>query len=684
MLTERGLKILQILIESDTPVYISYLADTFQLTERSIRYDIKHINEILLSSHLPKIRKTNKGSFELVNKSEIKKFVESLDSVLYSNEARRNFMLHSIALNCKINLSSMSKRLEISRSTIKNDVEIIKDLLSDFNLVLTHNDRSGLTLEGKEKDIRHFQFSVLLAHFTSDDSENLLTAPVINNYLNPINMTLVENYISMVEQQMQTILSEESYLHFKTYLIISIKRILQGHSLTNQNLFEKQSYMPEYKSIQGSLHIIEIAYAIHYNKAEVVELMNLFNSSSPYNFPNKPYMNWFEVETFITEFIRHFSQLYDFDLTHDRELKKDLIILIKPIWFNKLHSFSRHELELSHLNPTQKTMYTYIEKVLAQLPQSQFIQLDNQAKLDMTLTFITAIERNKYKSHHTKNVIVICAHGYGSSKLLTLQLKQKFNVNIVKILPLHQLKRFKAYSTIDTVITTTPIDSVPDKTTVVLVHPILNEQDLLALKKNGFTEINQSILLSEILATLNPDTDEETKKNISNLLKNRLGDLLIDDLTPKKQNLLSLLPSQTIQTRVHAESWEEAIALAGNILVDNHTAKKTYIQSMIEAFRLYGSYMIIKENIAIPHAKNENNIFQTGMSLIILDQGVATPFNKTIQIILAFSSYDETEHLDALYEFSNLIQNIDFIELALSAQTPAEIHTLIKTYSQTN
>ncbi len=73
--------------------------------------------------------------------------------------------------------------LEISRSTIKNDVEIIKELLSDFNLSLTHNDRSGLTLEGQEKDIRYFQFSLLLSHFTSADSENLLIAPVITNIL---------------------------------------------------------------------------------------------------------------------------------------------------------------------------------------------------------------------------------------------------------------------------------------------------------------------------------------------------------------------------------------------------------------------------------------------------------------------------------------------------------------------
>jgi transcriptional antiterminator len=680
MLTERGLKILQILIESDTPVYISHLADTFKLTERSIRYDIKHINEVLLSNHLPKIRKTNKGTFELISTSEIKKYVESLDSVLYSNEARRNFMLHFIALNCKINLSSMSKMLEISRSTIKNDLEIIKELLNDFNLILTHNDRSGLTLEGEEKDIRHFQFSILLAHFTSDDSENLLTTPVIESYLNSINITLVENYISLVEQQTKTILSEESYLHFKTYLVISIKRIMQGLTLNDEEISESLSSMPEYKSIQGSLHIIEIGYDIHYNKAEVVELMNLFNSSSPYSFPNKPYLNWFEVETFITEFIQRFSQLYDVDLTHDRELKKDLIILIKPIWFNKMQAFSRHELELTHLNIDQQKMYNYIEKVLAQLPQSQFIQLDNQSKLDITLTFITAIERNKYKSHHVKNVIVICAHGYGSSKLLTLQLKQKFNVNIVKILPLHQLKRFKAYSTIDTVITTTPIDQLAKEMRVILVNPILNEQDLLTLKKNGFTEINQTVLLSEILTVLNPDMDHDTKENISDLLKKRLGNLLIDDLAEKKHNLSSLLPLVNIQTNVHVESWEDAIALAGSILVDTHCTKSTYIKELIEAFRLYGSYMIIKENIAIPHAKNENNIFKTGMSLIILDKSVITPFNKTIQVILAFSSFDETEHLDALYEFSNLIQNEEFINLLLTAKESSEVYALIHTH----
>ncbi len=43
---------------------------------------------------------------------------------------------------------------------------------------------------------------------------------------------------------------------------------------------------------------------------------------------------------------------------------------------------------------------------------------------------------------------------------------------------------------------------------------------------------------------------------------------------------------------------------------------------MLYSFENYGSYMIIDDDIAIPHAKNEGTVRKTGITLLILKKPV--------------------------------------------------------------
>ncbi|PWG67666.1 PTS sugar transporter subunit IIA, partial [Enterobacter mori] len=63
---------------------------------------------------------------------------------------------------------------------------------------------------------------------------------------------------------------------------------------------------------------------------------------------------------------------------------------------------------------------------------------------------------------------------------------------------------------------------------------------------------------------------------------------------------------------------EVAIRLAAEPLLTQQYIDANYIDSMIKSFD--ETYMVIHQNIAIPHAENEQNVNRTAMSMLVLEE----------------------------------------------------------------
>ena len=110
-----------------------------------------------------------------------------------------------------------------------------------------------------------------------------------------------------------------------------------------------------------------------------------------------------------------------------------------------------------------------------------------------------------------------------------------------------------------------------------------------------------------------------------------------------------------------SNDWKEAILEIGEMLLDDGSCDKTYIDSMIKKIEEYGSYMVTNKKIAIPHSKNDNNVFKTAMGLLTLENEVIFPENLPVKTILVFTSIDGEEHLEALADFMDLANNHNFL-----------------------
>lgn len=136
--------------------------------------------------------------------------------------------------------------------------------------------------------------------------------------------------------------------------------------------------------------------------------------------------------------------------------------------------------------------------------------------------------------------------------------------------------------------------------------------------------------------------------------------MLLDDTSRDILSLSELLKNNII-LQSDAKDWKEAIQEIGELLVDEGACDKTYIDNMIKKIEEYGSYMVTNKKIAIPHSRNDNNVFKTAMGLLILEEEVFFPGNLPVKTILIFSSLDGEEHLEALADFMDLTNNHNFL-----------------------
>lgn len=141
------------------------------------------------------------------------------------------------------------------------------------------------------------------------------------------------------------------------------------------------------------------------------------------------------------------------------------------------------------------------------------------------------------------------------------------------------------------------------------------------------------------------------------------------------------LDEKLIRLNQTVKSKEEAIKLAGKLLVDNNNVQPQYIDSMLERNRDVSVYM--GNFIAIPHGTKEGSqyINATGISIIQLPWGVdfsTDPADEKLVTVVFGIAGLNGEHLQLLSQIALFCSNIQNVEKLADAQTKAEIIKLLK------
>jgi ascorbate PTS system EIIA or EIIAB component len=123
----------------------------------------------------------------------------------------------------------------------------------------------------------------------------------------------------------------------------------------------------------------------------------------------------------------------------------------------------------------------------------------------------------------------------------------------------------------------------------------------------------------------------------------------------------------------------EAIELAGELLVASGKANKSYVDSMLEVVEKFGPYIVIAPGIALAHGKPSDDVLETGLSLLVLENAIEFQHsqNDPVQLVFGLAATDHESHIELMSELAQFLSDQDSVNSLLTCSDSEQIRSLL-------
>lgn len=137
--------------------------------------------------------------------------------------------------------------------------------------------------------------------------------------------------------------------------------------------------------------------------------------------------------------------------------------------------------------------------------------------------------------------------------------------------------------------------------------------------------------------------------------------------------------NQSIRLGLTAHSWQEAIELSVQPLIESGAVTREYYDAIIASTEEYGPYYILMPGMAMPHAQAGVGVNRDAFSLITLTEPVVFSDGKEVSVLLVLAATSAAIHTSvaipqiiALFELDNSIQRL------VACQSPEEVLAMVE------
>ncbi|WP_329886717.1 BglG family transcription antiterminator [Pseudoramibacter faecis] len=668
------------------------LAETFAVSERTIRNDIKTINDLLDENHLSPV-KIKKGQIELSNNfSEIIPFLSPKDYYSYklSKDERKMIaaamLIHSAGF---ITLAQIADQLFASRATIISDLDDIKAMIHDNGLEVTSHPNKGLLVEGAESVKRQCLFKLGEYEF-SEAVTGQRVSPMIQ--LQAGDAITIRKILNEQCKASRLFLSDNSFMRIQKYLGIMISRNLQGEYIEPQHHGNE-----DFETFARDI-LRNIAQYCHIRTTED-EAHFLSDLLGRCRYVHKADFNTEDVRIQIItrEFIHSLSEVLEVPLENDYDFFENLSNHLQSMYASDSSQFPENA-DLETIAANHRDVEEAVLDCLDILKNFNPRQLTRGEITYIIVHVCAALERKKNREI-AFHVILVCHAGIGTSQLLLEKLKKHFNFQIVDIVSAHEAQDL-GQNRADFVISTVPLPHCP--LDYVVVSPLFTDEDYLRVGNKIDTLRNSRNLpsriesqtvtakgvLEEIRPVLYDHLDQDTAHRLMRDIRRRVRSYFDQVKRPEEDivapYLHQLLPKDHIQLDVEASDWRDAIQKSAVPLVKNGYIEPRYIDAMIANVEENGPYIVVSKGFAVPHEGLEMGSVRVGMNLIRLKTPV--PFGADeldpVEFVCTMSAVDHKTHLKAFFNLVNMLGDDRFHQALFEAKTPAAVNRIIEQYER--
>lgn len=672
ILNEREIKILEKFYnKSELSIY--ELAKEFNVSERMIRYNIDRINDVLSFIRISPIKKSSKGTIILNIEGKENKILEIIKKLEPLDKNKKITIIQWLILFSKekITITYLTKYFDLSRGTIINYLNELKKRL-EVKGIKIEND-NGLYLKGDRENLENYRFNILFDDikyiYKEDDNEiSVKLNEIIFQNIDKNTFKSIKQFIDEIISDFKLSVNDINYrILFTRFLIIFIEK-----SKSTKEYVIKES---DKKYVLNKLRLLNLTSKVTEQMLEqIIDLVAWIKQSD--NYQEKDVNIGVVVKNIISQVEAKINK----NITKDKLLFEFLLQHVNAL-INRIDNGYMLDVQTLDESYKKKDAFFYIIKdSMGLLNNVLNKKIDDDEIHLLKIHFLASIERINRLELKPVEVAVITSFGSGSNKILVDNIQNRFYIKVSYVGSIYNFnKALKNNLNIKYILTTVKLDEKEYEDKIIVnISPVITEKERQTLLKLGFKSNINKILLSNIVDIVRRSSEKlDYEKFISELLNN-FGDKIVNDIEILDE-YENILKEENIIFNYDAKDIYDALE-KGCSLLEGEFTDKSYTKDILSIYEKNNSHIIRYNGLILPHTKNNNNVHNTGVSIISLKEPVnIKETGEMIDTVVSFSIKDEKKSLDIISNLINMVFKSEFKEI-LNEKNKYKIVEYLKNY----
>ena len=591
-----------------------------------------------------------------------------------------------------LKLSDIAGTMEIPKADVRKDLEIMSEELKKDGIKLIYENYKGYKLTGNKGNLLVKRLEIIEDiirelketgdFFNSGDSGTWHREEYFYGYIKYENLEITRDFLELIGKELGLEIDEENYNRVFSYILmlINFEELYDNKEelLSRNFLF----HTPEYLAVERILGKLfkENDRKESPKKAKLLLITDLIMGINISGLKDDIFYKWINEEAVAEEITDKISDMINLNLRGDK-------ILITGLIDNLKFSIYRIKNDIQIINSVFKDLILNKDKNI-EIVKKAVEETEKEFKINFTeyelaaMAYLVRASIKRTKRNNIKKVLLICGLGYGSSKILEESLKENYELDIVDVIPYYLADDLiPAYKEVDFILSTIEIHrqfEVSYGIPIIKINPVMQKEDFEKLAEYGIEKNKTSVSLKKLISIIENNTEIKDRQKLIDSLKNEFEDRIINDIQKTGYTLKKLLKKENVKFIDEAENWKEAIFQSGDLLVSNKKVTSEYVQEMIELVEKHGPYIVLEEGIAMPHAGISENVLETGISLLVVNEKVSLPEGRNANIFLSFAAKNKNDNIDIMNDLFELITKYEFIDKVSKMKNYSQLETYLE------
>lgn len=591
-----------------------------------------------------------------------------------------------------LKLSDIAGTMEIPKADVRKDLEIMSEELKKDGIKLIYENYKGYKLTGNKGNLLVKRLEIIENiirelketgdFFNSEDSGTWHSEEYFYGYIKYENLEITRDFLELIGNELNLKIDEENYNRVFSYILmlINFDELYDNmEELLSRNFL---FHTPEYLAVERILGKLfkENDRKESPKKAKLLLITDLIMGINISGLKDDIFYKWINEEAVAEEITDKVSNMINLNLREDK-------ILITGLIDNLKFSIYRIKNDIQIINSVFKDLILNKDKNI-EIVKKAVEETEKEFKINFTeyelaaMAYLVRASIKRTKRNNIKKVLLICGLGYGSSKILEESLKENYELDIVDVIPYYLADDLiPAYKEVGFILSTIEIHrqfEVSYGIPIIKINPVMQKEDFEKLAEYGIEKNKTSVSLKKLLSIIEENAEISDRQKLIDSLKNEFKDRIINDIQKTGYTLKKLLKKENVKFIDEAENWKEAIFQSGDLLVSNKKVTSEYVHEMVELVEKHGPYIVLEEGIAMPHAGISENVLETGISLLVVNEKVSLPEGRNANIFLSFAAKNKNDNIDIMNDLFELITKYEFIDKVSKMKNYSQLETYLE------